>query len=254
MPNMIKNTTELVSVIMPAYNAQDTLELSANSVLEQTHSSLELIIVNDCSKDDTLKVMTQLANKDSRVKLINLTKNSGVAEARNAGIKIATGKYIAFLDSDDLWFQRKTEKQLLLMKETKSCVCMAAYYRFKIPGDWIGTSMPPKSTNYNKLLKGNVIGNLTGIYNCEILGKFYQEKIHHEDFLMWLKISEKSGPIPAVLEPIAAYRVGHSSLSSNKIKSAIWTWDIYRKQLNLGLAKSIYFFVTYLIKASLKRI
>lgn len=249
-----KNEAALVSVIMPAYNAQATLADSAHSVLKQTHRHLELLIINDRSTDNTAQIMESLAQLDPRIRLIHRDSNGGVAQARNAGIDLAKGKYIAFLDSDDLWMPHKLEKQLELMQTQQCLACTSAYYRFSQAGQWISTSRPPPSTNYRQLLKGNVIGNLTGIYDCESLGKIYQQPIRHEDYLMWLQIIRKAGSVCAAPEPLAAYRVGHASLSSNKLKSVQWTWDIYRQHLGLSTPYSAYLMLHYLAKAVFKRL
>ncbi|HCT9233484.1 glycosyltransferase family 2 protein [Alcaligenes sp. WGS1538] len=249
-----RTDSALVSVIMPAYNAQATLADSAHSVLQQSYSHLELLIINDRSTDGTAQLMESLAGQDPRVRLIHQENNAGVAQARNAGIQAAQGKYIAFLDSDDLWMPDKLERQLALMQEQGCLACMSAYHRFQVPGQWLGTSRPPARTNYKKLLKGNVIGNLTGIYDCEKLGKVYQQPVRHEDYLMWLEIARKAGDICAVPAPLAAYRVGHSSLSSNKLKSIQWTWDIYHRHLGLSAPRSGYLMLHYLAKAVLKRL
>lgn len=250
----LKNESALVSVIMPAYNAQATLADSVRSVLEQTHPHLELLIINDCSTDNTSQLMQELSREDARIRLIQCEANGGVARARNAGIELAQGQYIAFLDSDDLWLPEKLEKQLELMRATNTLVCTSAYYRFREPGQWLSTSSPPQQTSYHQLLQGNVIGNLTGLYDCHALGKFYQQPIRHEDYLMWLEVTRKAGTVCAVPEPLAAYRVGHASLSSNKFKSVQWTWEIYRKHLGLSAPYSMYLMLHYLSKAILKRL
>lgn len=250
----LKNESALVSVIMPAYNAQATLADSVRSVLEQTYPHFELLIINDCSTDHTSQIMNDLAHEDARIRLIHCEANEGVARARNAGIELAQGQYIAFLDSDDLWLPEKLDKQLELMRTTNKLVCASAYYRFQQSGQWLSTSTPPHDTSYRQLLKGNVIGNLTGLYDCHALGKFYQQPIRHEDYLMWLEITRKAGTVCAVPESLAAYRVGHTSLSSNKFKSVQWTWEIYRKHLGLSAPYSAYLMLHYLSKAVLKRL
>lgn len=244
----------LVSVVMPAYNAASTLKNSVSSVLKQTYGNLELLIVDDCSSDDTQIILRELSDQDERIRVMRFDVNKGVAEARNLAIQTAKGKYIAFLDSDDVWMPEKLERQLSLMLEMNCFVSTSSYYRFRVLGNWICISSPPREINYKLLLRGNVIGNLTGIYDCESIGKIYQKSIHHEDYLMWLEIISRAGKVCAVNEPLAAYRIGGNSLSANKFKSIYWTWQIYRDHLSLSVWYSIFLMFNYIIKAFVKRV
>lgn len=249
-----RNFHGLVSVVMPAYNAAATIKDSVWSVLNQTYGNIELLIVDDCSTDDTQIFLNDLSGQDERIRLMRLGVNKGVAEARNVAIRAAKGKYIAFLDADDVWMPEKLERQLSLMAEMKCFVSTCAYYRFRSLGDWIGLSCPPRTVNYKLLLRGNSIGNLTGIYDCEFIGKIYQKPVRHEDYLMWLEIVSKAGNVCAVNEPLAAYRVSSMSISANKLKSVYWTWQIYRSHLGLSVSHSIFLMFNYIIKALFKRV
>lgn len=241
----------IFSIVMPAYNAASTIRDSIDSVLAQSYTDYELIVVNDCSKDNTLQILQEYAGQDSRIKVINLAENSGVAMARNAAIEMATGRYIAFLDSDDLWEPKKLAVQLEVLA-TGVDVVYAMYTRFYDDGKTNLVNVP-KTGDYNTLLTGNFIGNLTGVYNQEKLGKTFQKKVHHEDYLMWLNILKKAKYAIGIQENLASYRVGKSSLSANKIKSAQWTWDIYRKHCGMSLFMSIRFFISYAVKSIIKR-
>ena len=243
----------LVSIVMPAYNAASTIKDSVSSVLNQSYGNFELLIVDDCSSDSTQKILRELSDQDERIKVMRLDFNKGVAEARNLAIRYAKGKYIAFLDSDDVWLPEKLNKQLSLMLEMNCFVSTSAYYRFRVLGNWICISSPPRKIDYKLLLRGNVIGNLTGIYDCESIGKIYQKSIRHEDYLMWLEIISRAGNVCAVYEPLAAYRITENSLSANKFKSVFWTWEIYRYHLGLSIYYSIFLMFNYIIKAFLKR-
>lgn len=240
------------SIVMPAYNAASTIRDSIDSVLAQVYTDYELIAVNDCSKDNTLQILQDYAEQDSRIRVINLENNSGVAEARNAAIEMALGRYIAFLDSDDLWEPRKLTAQLEALRSGVDVV-YAMYTRFYPDGKQSQVNVPEVG-DYKKLLTGNFIGNLTGAYNQEKLGKVFQKKVHHEDYLMWLEILKKTDYAIGVQENLAYYRVGENSLSANKIKSAKWTWDIYRKHCGLGFLNSSLCFLSYFINSIKKRI
>lgn len=240
------------SVIMPAYGCEATLGDAIDSVLRQTFSEFELVVVDDCSLDESRSIAESYACKDPRVKVVCSEENKGVAAARNLGISCAQGRYIAFLDSDDLWLPEKLEVQY---KEfcRGACVVYASYIRF-FPDGTEREVRAPSETSYSSLLRGNCIGNLTGAYDSLVLGKFYQESIGHEDYLMWLRILS-SGTIATGIDlPLARYRVGVSSLSGNKIRAAGWTWKIYRKKLGLNFIMAAYCFGSYVASSLFKRV
>ncbi|QTB98588.1 glycosyltransferase family 2 protein [Alcaligenes sp. SORT26] len=250
---MSNTQATLVSIVMPAFNAVSTLSASVASVQQQDHSSWELFIIDDGSTDKTLDLILEYEAQDPRIKLIQQPFNQGVAAARNAGIKAAQGRYLAFLDSDDLWLPEKLSKQLKAMQEHEATVSMTAYYRFQHISQWQSTTTPPLWVDYKSLLKGNCIGNLTGIYDCQALGKVYQKAVRHEDYVMWLEIVHRAGKAYGLQEVLAAYRVSASSLSGNKIKSLQWTWQIYRHHLKLSVVQSSYLIFHYIVRAILKR-
>ncbi|MBF4520270.1 glycosyltransferase family 2 protein [Acinetobacter towneri] len=248
----------LVSVIMPAYNAEELISESIESVLSQTYTNFELIVIDDCSKDQTVKVVERFTLKDSRVKLVKNIKNKGVAETRNAGLDQAKGSIVAFLDSDDKWEENKLEKQLAIFDKNPDIdMVYSAYYRFNNVGIK-NIVKAPFFLNKNKLLKGNPIGNLTAIYNFKKHTNIRQKKIGHEDYLFWLEIFSSSDKVKGIgiQEPLAYYRVAEDgqSISGNKFKAAGWTWRIYREYLQLNIISSLYYFSYYMIKALLKRV
>ncbi|MGX9524766.1 glycosyltransferase family 2 protein [Alcaligenes sp. YSL9] len=238
---------------MPAFNAAGTLPESLTSVCTQDYPCWELLVIDDGSSDNTVELVTKFAQADSRIKLLRQPSNQGVAAARNAGIAAAQGQYIAFLDSDDLWLPQKLSQQLKAMQENQVLVSMTAYYRFQKSPKWQGITTPPHWVDYPELLKGNAIGNLTGMYDCRAIGKVYQKQVRHEDYLMWLEVVRKAGRAYGLQEVLAAYRVSATSLSGNKIKSLQWTWQIYRHHLKLSVVQSSYLIFHYIVKAILKR-
>lgn len=248
----------LVSIIMPAYNAENLISDSINSVLSQTYKNFELIIIDDYSQDQTSQVVENFILKDKRVKLIKNIKNKGVAETRNTGLDQAKGDYVAFLDSDDKWVEDKLEKQLAVLKERNDVdVVYGSYYRFNSNGVKNVVKVL-KLLDKKKLLKGNPIGNLTAIYNFKKYPEIRQKKIGHEDYLFWLEIFNSSPDVKGIgiQEPIAYYRVAEDgkNLSGNKLKAATWTWSIYRKHLKLNLISSLFYFSIYIFRAVMKRV
>ncbi|MBB5022848.1 glycosyltransferase family 2 protein [Desulfurispira natronophila] len=243
----------LVSIIMPCHNSEKYISLALRSVQNQTYPSWELIVVDDCSTDGTVEIITDFARSDSRIRLISLADKSGPAVARNAAIEASAGRYIAFLDSDDVWLPEKLQKQIQLMQENNVSVSYSAYYTVDEKGERTGVRNQPSTIRYRDLLCSNFIGNLTGIYDAAALGKTYFKKVHHEDYALWLDLLKKTDRAMGVAEPLAEYRVQSSSLSSNKIKSMLWTWKIYRDVEGLSLYKSVRCYVSYLKHAILKR-
>ena len=221
--------TPVVSIITPCYNSENTVTDTIESILNQTFSDFELIIINDCSRDESQAIIESYQQKDSRVQVLNLEVNSGVATARNAGIQQSKGQYIAFCDSDDVWYPEKLELQLDLITRNKAAICFSSYHTINADGQIIGERLCDKDfINLTDMFYYNAIGNLTGMIDTHKVGKPNQHKRRHEDYLMWLELLRLSGPAVAVTKPLAGYRLHDSNLSGNKFKSLIWHYDVLR--------------------------
>jgi teichuronic acid biosynthesis glycosyltransferase TuaG len=232
---------DLVSVIMPAYNSEKYIRESIESVISQDYKNWELIIVDDCSKDDTKRIVKEYMKKDTRIKLIPLKKNLGVANARNTAIRESRGKYIAFLDSDDLWHRCKLSKQTSFMMENKYTFTFSNYELISDEGKLLDKKInAPNKVSYRRLLKGNPIGCLTVVVDRENIKNINMPSIRHEDYATWLGILRKNVIAHNVGECLALYRKTNKSLSSNKFKAIVWTWNIYRKNQKLNLIRSTY--------------
>ncbi|MBY5985173.1 glycosyltransferase family 2 protein [Halomonas sp. DP5Y7-2] len=236
------------SIIMPVYKCSGTILESVSSVLNQTFRNFELLVIDDCCPQGSTSRLD--VYDDPRIHIYKLEINGGVAAARNFAISKARGSYIAFLDADDVWKEKKLELQYDLLSSNELVVC-SYYYRFS-PNEYSVVTCDSK-IDYYALLKSNKIGNLTGVYNCDILGKFYQENCGHEDYLMWLNVVKKAGYARVVPQVLAGYRVVGGSLSSNKFRAAKWQWYIYRNKIGLSFFKSSWFFAHYIINSLLKR-
>lgn len=242
---------EKVSIISPVYNASKYLKACIESVLEQTYENFELILINDKSTDDSLNICKSYS--DDRIKIIDLEKNVGVCEARNIGIKSSSGRYIAFLDSDDMWKKDKLFKQIKFMQEKNAKVSCTAYERVNEKGNFIGDIRPKNIIIYEDMLKNNYVGCLTLIYDTNFFGKKYFKQMNkNEDYLLWLELIKQSKYIYCLNEILASYRVLKNSRSSSKIKVIISRWEIYRKYEHLNIFKSFYYFVNYAIIALFK--
>nr|WP_279161751.1 glycosyltransferase family 2 protein [Plesiomonas shigelloides] len=247
--------SDLVSIIMPAYNASSTIEDSINSVIRQTHKNFLLLVVDDCSTDSTVEIVNNMAMEEPRIKLIKNKFNLGVAESRNRAIEMATGEYIAFLDSDDLWCENKLEYQLREMKSNKAEISCSSYYVFRESRtNVVSTRRVNKKINYKDLLKSNSVGCLTVIYNVKALGKIRFKAVGHEDYLTWLELTKNGLSFLGVKEALSYYRVSRKSLSSNKVKMMKCQWMIYRVYQRLPITHAVYYFTNYVIRGVVKRI
>jgi teichuronic acid biosynthesis glycosyltransferase TuaG len=235
----------IVSIITPAYNSSNFIEETIQSVFDQTFEEWEMIIVDDNSSDDTVSIAKRFAKEDSRIKIIELSENSGPATARNVAIELSRGRYIAFLDSDDLWDPVKLERQIGFMKRKNSAFSCTYYSLMNEEGESNGkVATPPDRVNYTDLLKRNHIGCLTAIYDTKKLGKVYMpEIIKRQDYGLWLKILRNGEVADCLTEPLAAYRVRTSSVSSNKMNLIRYHWKLFYEIENLGAIRSVYYIV-----------
>jgi glycosyltransferase involved in cell wall biosynthesis len=247
-------SSTLVSVVMPAYNAQNYIRGAVASVLSQTYASWELVIVDDCSTDETPALLDSLAEVDDRVRVIHARENAGVAAARNVAIAAARGSHIAFLDSDDGWHPRKLEWQMEHMEETRARVSFTAYDRVTDQGHLLSCVRPPATVSYEQMLRSNHIGNLTGLYDRS-LGDAAFRKVGHEDYVFWLEMVRRAGSASCVPgdQPLAYYCVRDGSVSADKWRAACWQWRIYRDIAHLSWLSSSQYMCHYAWQAMRKR-
>ncbi|SOD19615.1 glycosyltransferase family 2 protein [Pedobacter xixiisoli] len=245
----------LVSIITPCYNSADFVRLTINSVLEQTYTNWELIVIDDKSKDDTCKVIEAYTQQHSNIRLIKLAQNGGVANARNIGLEEAKGKYIAFLDSDDIWLKEKLAKQVTDMEEQSLPMTFCAYNRIDEAGAIISRKIEvPTSVNYRQLLSHNVIIFSTSLTLKTVIGTTRFKKVGHEDWIFWLDIFKKPFSGYGINEPLVLYRIRQGSVSSNKLKVIGFTWKILRESEKLGFFESVYHFTKYAFATVWKRL
>lgn len=239
-----------VSIIMPSYRAKSFLTKTISSVIDQSLAEWELLIVDDCSPDNSNTIISHYTKKDPRVKLLKLETNSGPAIARNRGIKEAKGRYIAFLDSDDIWHPEKLEKQLQFMQENYTAISFTAYNMIdEKTGQPIAVHKVPKTITYKELLKSNVIGCSTVIYDTEKIGKVNFPIIQkRQDFALWLKILKRHEPAYGLQEVLVDYMVRTDSVSSNRLSAAYFTWKVYREIEKLPFLKALYYFIHYALR------
>lgn len=248
----MKNT-ELVSIVTPTYNAENYLKYTIESVLSQTYQNWEMLIVDDCSTDNTVAIIKSYIEKDNRITLIELDKNSGAAVARNTAIEKASGRYIAFLDSDDRWLPNKLEKQIGFMQNNNYAFTYTAYEKINESGEYAGNVGIPDKVNYADLLKVCSIGCLTAVYDTKALGKIYMPLIRkRQDLGLWLKILKQIPYAYGLNEVLAQYQLRSDSISANKKEAAKFTWKLYREVEQLSIIKAGYYFSFYAINGVLR--
>ena len=243
----------LVSIVTPAFNAARYLPQTIESVLAQSHGDWELLIADDCSTDSTAQVAQKYAAADSRVKLVSLARNSGPAMARQAAVESAKGRFVAFLDSDDVWLPQKLERQLAFMRGRTAAISFTAFRRISADGGQTGRLIRvPASLTYRQLLGNTAIATSTAMIDRGRAGAFRMVKTYYDDFALWLEITRRGFPALGLDEDLMRYRVLGGSVSRNKGRSALMVWRTYREVEQLGLALACWSFMRYAFNAMRK--
>lgn len=248
--------TDLVSIIVPVYNAQRTLTKSVESVLAQRHQNWELILIDDGSKDGSIEQIEKFARSDSRVKSLILPRNLGASGARNAGVRIASGRFIAYLDSDDIWLPEKLSKQLAAIDSTGLALCFTDYEWIGSDGGSLGITVTAQDRpTWNNLTWGNNIGLSTTLIDREKTGDPIMPPLRlNHDFALWLELLRKGNQAIRVPETLVLYRVHSGSLSQNKFESTAYNWEILRRIEKLSIPSTIIRLFVWGIRTSSRRI
>lgn len=240
-----------VSVIMPSYNSKKFIAQSIESFKNQTYQNVELIIVDDCSKDGSWEYVQRYVEGDTKVTVFQLEKNGGAAAARNYGIKQAKGKYLAFLDSDDLWHSEKLTKQVEFMENNDYAFTFTNYKMIDEAGNDLNREvLCPAEMSYKQLLRNTTIGCLTVMLNIEKLGKVQMPNLQPEDTALWLQLLRRENLKAYCLQEILSeYRLVKNSASSNKLKVAQKMWKVYRESEKISRLKATWYFLGYATNA-----
>ena len=243
-----QGTTPLVTVIMPAYNAERFIEEAIMSVVNQTLTDWELLVIDDCSKDASVQIAQKIAAKDSRIQVFENDVNSGVAKTRNRGIDMAKGRYIAFLDSDDVWLSKKLECQLERMSKANSEIGYCSYGIIGVDGTNVRADyIVPETAIFKDILKENYIQCSAMLIRADILKSIkFNTEYFHEDYILGLDMLRTGAMAVGCSEVLLNWRYLENSRSFNKKKSALNRWRIYRHYLKFSFFKSAYLFVGYM--------
>ncbi|TNJ40946.1 glycosyltransferase family 2 protein [Phaeobacter sp. B1627] len=248
-----------VSVILPVYNAQATLERSVASVLGQSFEDWELLLIEDGSQDGSAELCARLAVEEPRIRLLRQEANTGAAAARNAGLRQARGRYVAFLDADDIWLPEKLQKQIGFMQETGTVFSYTGFWRQQAGGSADQTLVSrhrvrvPAAVTRAQLLRGNVIGCLTAVYDQTYFGPLEMPPLRmRQDFAFWLLLLSRCPEARGMDEPLAVHYVTPHSLSSAKGRAMRATWDLYRRHLGLPAGQALWYMSSHLLRRLLR--
>lgn len=237
----------VVSVIIPAYNAETHIEDTIKSVQKQSFAELEIIVVDDCSYDSTYQKVERMAADDKRIQLIKNEVNIGVAEARNRAIDLCRGKYIAFLDADDIWYEDKLKIQVEIAEKEDADLVYTSYDIIDENGKKAKRSyIVPTAVSYKELLAENFIGCSTVMVNSRILKDYrFEAEYYHEDYVMWLYILSSGGRVVGCERVLTKWRYMPGSRSFGKWNAAKERWKVYRKWCRINLLQSFILLCVY---------
>lgn len=244
----------LVSIITPTFNSEKYISETINSVQNQTYENWEMIVVDDGSLDDTRKIVTDIANQDSRIQFYPQPQNVGPAKARNIGIDNAKGKYMTFLDADDIWFPYFIENSIRTISETNIHFVFSSYRRSNENLELVYSDfIVPEKVTYTDILKTNSISCLTAFIDIEVLGKKNMPEIFkRQDMGLWLKYLKEIPFAYGIKETQAIYRIRENSLSRNKSKLLKYQWQFYREVEKLNFFQSIYYMLQWMYRGFIK--
>lgn len=241
---------DLVSIITPAYKAAAFIGHTIESVLAQTHGQWELLIADDCSPDDTRAVVAQWAARDPRIRLVAMPKNGGPAAARNGALAQAQGRWIAFLDSDDLWLPHKLERSLAHAQAREAALVFTGFRRISFDGTRTGGYIGvPRTLSYGQLLGNTAIATSTVLLDRARCGEVRMKPVFYDDFACWLEILKRGFVAHGLDEDLMRYRVMPASVSRNKKRSAQEVWKAYRQVEGLDPLTSAWHFTSYALHA-----
>lgn len=250
---------DLISIIVPVYNVEKFIEETMDCVLAQTHTEWELLLVEDCSSDDTAAVIQRYMERagEPRIRLIRQPSNMGAARARNRGLQEANGRYISYLDADDLWAPEKLEKELAFMKEKDAAFVFTGYEFADENGRGTGKVVHvPETLTYKQALSNTTIFTTTVMFDTEKLDKKQLEMpvMKSEDTALWFKVLRSGVVAYGLDENLVKYRRAGRSLSSNKLEALRRIWNLYRKAEGLNLLSSAWHFCFWAVRAVRRRI
>ncbi|MBE5747094.1 MAG: glycosyltransferase family 2 protein [Clostridiales bacterium] len=245
---------DTVSVIIPVYNAGKFLDRTLNSIFAQTYKNVEIVLVDDCSKDNSAEIIKKYQETHPEIVYHLQETNQGAAVARNTALELAKGRYVAFLDSDDMWYPDKLEKQLALMKEKDAAFCFAAIEMVNNDDEVVKKKRKVKEKiNYRFLLHNTMIATSSVVVDREKKGDFRMPlRRGGQDYATWLMLMRDGTVAYGINEALVKYRVGNKSLSSNKFKSIKQVWQIQTQNEKICKFKAFFHVIGFTWNALIK--
>ena len=248
---------DLVSIVMPVFHAEAFLEKTVETVQEQTYKNWELIAVDDCSGDGSFELLCRLAEADGRIRPVRQEHNQGAAASRNKGVELAQGRYLAYLDADDLWTPDKLEKELAFLKEKQAAFVFTGYEFADENGKGTGKIVRvPATITYKEALKNTTIFTSTVMFDMEQLSKeqLQMPQIKSEDTALWWRILREGYVACGLDQNLVKYRRAGKSLSSNKLEALRRIWNLYRKAEGMSVPNSAWHFCFWAVRAVKRRV
>lgn len=251
--------SDLISIIVPVYNAENFIVETMDSVLAQTYRNWELLLIEDCSSDSTVILIQQYMEStgDPRIRLIRQSSNMGAARARNRGLREANGRYISYLDADDLWEPAKLEKELAFMKEKDAAFAFTGYEFADETGKGMGKVVHvPERLTYKQALSNTTIFTTTVMFDLEKLPREQLEMpvMKSEDTALWFRVLRGGVTAYGLDENLVKYRRAGKSLSSNKLEAIRRIWNLYRRAEEMNVISSVWHFCFWALRAVKRRI
>lgn len=248
-----------VSIVVPVYNVEKYIEQTMDCVRRQTYGDWELLLIADGCTDGSEDIIEAYCEKhgDERIRLIRQPGNLGAARARNRGVKEASGRYLAYLDSDDLWMPEKLERQLAFMKRKDAAFAFTGYEFADETGTGTGTVVKvPSTLRYREALKNTTIFTTTVMFDLHKIPKEDLEMplIKSEDTALWWKVLRSGLVAYGLDENLALYRRAGKTLSSNKLEAVRRIWALYRQAEQLSVVNSLYNFCFWAVRAVKRRV
>lgn len=240
----------IVSIITPTYNSANFIMATIASVQQQTFRNWEMIIVDDCSVDETVNVVDEVRKTEKRIKLLRNNENVGQGITRNRAIEISQGRFIAFLDSDDLWHRDKLSRQIKALSNSDCAMSHTSFVYIDANGHTIKSPLivSKKPVSYQDILLRTEIGCLTAMYDTLKVGKMYMPDLpRSQDYALWLSILREGHYSHPIQEPLAYYRIHENNISKDKWKKISYHWVVLRKYERLNIVKSFYYIGSWAI-------
>lgn len=250
---------ERISVITPVYNAEKYILETISCVTAQTYTDWELLLVEDCSSDGTVECITRYMKerRDPRLRLIRQPRNMGAARARNRGLQEAKGRYIAYLDADDLWEPEKLEREYCFLREKDAAFVFTGYEFADEQGRGTGKVVHvPETLNYRQALSNTTIFTTTVMFDTQKIARdqLTMPEMKSEDTALWFRVLRSGYTAYGLDENLVKYRRAGKSLSSNKLEAVRRIWNLYRRAEGLSMPRSLYHFCFWAVRAVKRRI